>query len=156
MPADVETMAYRNENAASRPWHGLGNAIDHDATPEEMLTASELDWTVSKRPLFAPAAKPSATETPNLDNLMSVPDYFALVRDSDNKVFGPCGKEYVPTQNRQAFDFFKKFTQVGHMRMETAGSLQGGRQVWVLAKIPKTITLPGGDLVEGYLLMSSP
>jgi phage/plasmid-like protein (TIGR03299 family) len=154
MPAEVETMAYRMEKKADIPWHGLGVSIDHDATPDEMLEVSGLNWTVSKRPLFTPRV-PSIVDGQEFET-MSVPDFFTLVRDSDNKILGPAGKDYVPTQNKQAFDFFKKFTDVGQMRMETAGSLQEGRQVWVLAKVMKSFSLPGGDEVGGYLLLSSP
>lgn len=160
MPHEVETMAYRKEGEHSVPWHGLGYAIEHDATPEEMLKAAGLNWTVSKRPLWTPATS-VGVESPDIGSilegsLIKVPDHFALVRDSDNKVLGPAGKDYIPTQNRQAFDFFKKFTDAGEMRMETAGSLQGGKQVWVLAKLLWKFTLPGGDIVMSYLLMSSP
>lgn len=159
MPADVETMAYRMESKADVPWHGLGEPIDHDASPDEMLTTAKLDWTVSKRPLWTPATNLSVVESNMIvspTDLVSVLDYFVLVRDSDNSVFGPAGKDYVPTQNKQAFEFFKKFTTAGHMRMETAGSLQGGKQVWALAKLKKAFVLPGGDEVSGYLLLSSP
>lgn len=167
MPAEVETMAYAMKDRTDTPWHGLGNPIDHDAEPEEMLVASGLDWTVSKRPLFAPGGLTSigpGTKYPTFKDYLADPDgsalcvseYFALVRDSDSKVLGPAGKEYIPTQNRQAFDFFKKFTTAGHMTMDTAGSLQGGKQVWVLAKLGKMFTLPGGDEIHGYLLLSSP
>ena len=153
MPANVETMAYRFEKKNDVPWHGIGFPIDHNADPDEMLVASGLDWTVSKRGLRTfQEGNYKATDATTLD----VKDYYVLVRDSDNKVLGPAGKEYTPIQNKQAFDFFKKFTSAGHMSMETAGSLQGGRQVWVLAKIKKLFTLPGGDEVQAYLLLGSP
>jgi phage/plasmid-like protein (TIGR03299 family) len=154
MPAEIESMAYRHEDETSTPWHGLAAKIDHDATPAEMLTTAGLDWTVSKRPLFTPRV-PLVIEGQEFET-MSVPDYFALVRDSDGKILGPAGKDYVPTQNAQAMDFFKKFCDAGHMRLETAGSLQGGKQVWVLAKIQKSFKLTGDDEVGGYLLFSNP
>ena len=40
----VETMAYAGE----LPWHGLGTKVPADLTPEQMLEAAELDWTVDK------------------------------------------------------------------------------------------------------------
>jgi phage/plasmid-like protein (TIGR03299 family) len=154
-------MAYRKESEADVPWHGLGSDIDHDASPTEMLQASGLDWRVDKRPLFAPAAGDEGIVS--LEDYvrwggkcLAMEDFFALVRDSDNKVLGPCGKDYVPTQNEQAMYFFKKFTDAGSMRLETAGSLQGGKQVWALAKINEGFELAGGDTVGGYLLLSSP
>ena len=167
MSAEVETMAYRMESQADVPWHGLGTPVDHDIEPSEMLIVSGLNWTVSKRPLFTPGGLTSVgpgTKFPTFKDYLADPDgfalpvseYFALVRDSDNLILGPAGKDYIPTLNSQAFDFFKKFTTAGRMRMETAGSLQGGKQVWVLAKIQKMFTLPGGDEIWGYLLFSSP
>ena len=157
MPADMESMSWRNDGESSRPWHGLGFPIDHDATTEEMLVVSGLDWTVSKRPLWTSMTKDAGEDGMELrQDMLSVPDYFALVRDSDNKILGPSGKEYIPIQNKQAFNFFKNFTDAGHMRMETAGSLQGGKQVWVLAKLMRSFVLPGGDEIRSYLLLSSP
>jgi phage/plasmid-like protein (TIGR03299 family) len=162
MAHEVETMAYRQETVADIPWHGLGKSINHDVTPVEMLVEAELNWTVSKRPLYTPMVV-NGTASTSLEafitaggRTLQLSDYFALVRDSDNKVFGPAGKDYVPIQNEQAFNFFRKFTDAGHMRMETAGALQEGRQVWVLAKLKKSFILPGDDEVKGYLLLSSP
>lgn len=152
MSHEVETMAYRKETEQDVPWHGLGNPIHHDAQPDEMLIEAGLNWTVSKRKLWYP----KNPDIPSDSFQMTQDDIFALVRDSDDKFLGPCGKDYIPTQNAQAFDFFKKFTDAGQMRMETAGSLMGGKQIWVLAKMISSFKLPGGDEIRGYLLLSSP
>ena len=48
MAAAVETMAY----AGNVPWHGLGVKVEDTMTPEEMLEAAQLNWTVSKRPAY--------------------------------------------------------------------------------------------------------
>ena len=146
MVAAVETMAYAGET----PWHGLGVKVEDNLTPQEMLVAAELDWTVSKRHLFT-HAKPDVAVS---DELIGVENYSVLVRDSDNKTFGPCGPRFIPSQNAEAFEFFKKFTDAGHMKMETAGSLKGGEQVWGLANVNKDFTLPGDDRVLGYLLVN--
>jgi phage/plasmid-like protein (TIGR03299 family) len=145
----VETMAYAN----SVPWHGLGNQVSDALTPQEMILAAGLDWTVSRRSLFttqSPADFQASEATLKTD------DWGVLVRDSDNKILGPCGKNYVPMQNSEVFAFFDRFVKAGHMKMETAGSLDGGRQVWGLAAINKGFALPGGDEVNGYLLLNQP
>ena len=142
----VETMAYAGEV----PWHGLGVKVEDNLTPDEMLVAAGLDWTVSKRHLFT-HSEPSVE---NSKEVIPVNDYYVLVRDSDNKTFGPCGPKFVPSQNADAFKFFEKFTSVGDMSMDTAGTLKGGEQVWGLAKINDGFTLPGDDRVLGYLLVS--
>jgi phage/plasmid-like protein (TIGR03299 family) len=136
-------MAY----AGATPWHGLGVQIGTDLTPSEILIAAGLDWTVEKRALYAVSGGGLVTDVPN---------HFALVRMSDGKTLDVVGCRYTPTQNADAIDFFKRFTAAGDMTMETAGSLEGGRRIWGLAKIGDGYTLAGGDRVEGYLLLCSP
>jgi len=149
----VETMAY----AGQVPWHGLGEKVEHSLTPEEMLKAAGLDWTVSKRPVYY-ADKPN---TWNLNDprgeaeMLRAHDHYMVVRDTDNRVLSHCGEGFVPFQNHATMSFFKKFTEAGHMEMDTAGSLSDGERIWGLAKIKKGFTLAGGDEVEGYLLMAN-
>ena len=97
MPDAVETMAY----AGQTPWHGLGQKVDDNLTPAEMLMAAQLDWTVSKSRVHVQSA--------NSTDMLTTDDYFMLVRDSDDQVLGPAGKSYVPVQNAEVFEFFDKF-----------------------------------------------
>lgn len=138
----VETMAYANE----KPWHGLGVPVKDTMTPKQMMKAAKLDWTVSKRPIFFEGGK-------------QIPGKMALCRDTDDAFFSIVGKEWKPVQNEDALDFFTKWVKAGHMKMETAGSLWGGKYVWGLARIGKDFTLGTGknaDEVRSYLLMCSP
>lgn len=160
MSHEVETMAY----SGAVPWHGLGTQVDSDLSPEEMMKAAGLDWTVSKRPLMTSQTPVVRTKDPaegevhvsDADYSLAFEEGYALVRDSDNSILGFCGKKYIPLQNQDAFSFFKRFTDAGHMTMETAGSLMKGRHVWGLAKLNKGFELTGGDEIQGYLLLSHP
>ena len=153
MAHEVETMAY----AGQVPWHGLGKQVDNTMSPDEMLKAAQIDWTVSKRPAYT-------IDKPNCWNIVDptgeagflrCPDNHFLVRDSDNKILSPCGEGYVPFQNSEVMDFFKKFTEAGAMTMETAGSLKDGKDIWGLAKLKDEFALAGGDEVKGYLLLNN-
>ena len=146
MAHNIETMAYAGEV----PWHGLGVKVDGNLTPQEMLKQAQLDWTVSKRSIFTY----NNADSEKADDLIMSDDYYMLVRDSDNNILGPCGPRFIPTQNQEAFTFFKKFTDAGNMNMHTAGSLRNGKQIWGLAEINDGFTLPGDDRIEGYLLVS--
>ena len=139
----VETMAYAGET----PWHGLGTKVDDALSPEEMMVAAGLDWTVSKRPIFVQTDDGGDRTTD---------EFFAIVRDSDHRILSPCGSKYLPTQNREVFKFFDQFVKAGNMTMGTAGSLNNGKQIWALANIQRGFTLPGGDEVQGHLLISHP
>ena len=140
MSHEVETMAYANEV----PWHGLGTPVSADLTPAQMLQAAQLDWKVEKKALFVD----------ELDTQIN--SHYALVRNTDHRILGICGNEYTPTQNQEVFEFFDKFCKAGDMKMETAGSLHGGKRVWGLAKINGGFMLGGKDEVEGYILLDNP
>lgn len=139
MSHEVETMAYAGEV----PWHGLGHEVPADLSPQQMMEAAELDWSVEKQTLVT------------LEGA-EVPEKKALVRSSDNKVLDIVGKNWNPVQNIEAFEFFDDFVRSGDMQMHTAGSLKGGQIVWGLAKVNDSFELFGGDKVDSYLLFTNP
>jgi len=135
------SMAY----AGDVPWHGLGKRVPADVSPEQMLKAANLDWEVSKVPMFYDIGQgPVLTKTR------------ALVRSTDNKLLTVVNDSWKPVQNKEAFEFFNDFVLTGNMEMHTAGSLKEGRMVWALAKLKDKFELFGGDVVEGFLLFSNP
>ncbi len=142
---EIETMAYTDEE----PWHGLGSRVDNTLTPEEMVKAAGLDWRVEKRAIFYSKPKSVIPE-------IEVQKKFALVRTSDNSCLSIVGNRYTPTQNIEAFSFFKEFVEAGDAKMETAGSLLDGKRVWGLANLQESFKLAGNDEVKGYLLVVSP
>ena len=141
MSADVETMAWAHEV----PWHGLGTQVNGDLTPDEMLVAAQLDWTVSLRELFDKDGHPADK-------------HLGLYRDSDHLCLDTVGERWNPVQNKDAFAFFNKICEAGKATMETAGSLRVGNSVtvWGLARLGADFKLPGNDIVRGYLLFASP
>lgn len=150
MTAAVESMAYTNE----KPWHGLGHYIANAPTVEEMLEKAKLDWKIEKRPLAFAIEGNKDEGYHNFDG--AVNDQFALIRTSDMKCLDVVGNHYKPVQNKEAFRFFKEFVESGKAKLETAGSLRGGRYVWGLANLNSSFKLEGNDEVKGYLLVASP
>ena len=148
MAHQIETMAYANEV----PWHKLGTQVSDDLTPAEMQKAAKLDWTVSKRPAYTITDPEYHEKT----GVMHCEGHHFIVRDNDSRVLSHCGDNYIPIQNDEIFDFFVKFTKAGHMKMETAGSLKDGGEIWGLAKLADDFKLVGGDEVKGYLLINQP
>ena len=148
MSHQVETMAWTGE----KPWHGLGVKVDPNLTPLEMQEAASLNWTVSKRPSYTL----DAPEWHDNVQLIQAENTFHIVRDSDNRILSHCGRDYMPIQNSDIFEFFKRFTDAGHMTMETAGSLKDGGEIWGLAKISEDFELAGDDQIKGYLLINQP
>ena len=144
MAHNVETMAY----AGKVPWHGLGYRVPMDLTPDQMLEAASLDWTVTKVPIYY--------EMDDDGTELEVPNRFALIRESDGSYLDTVGPAWRPLQNKEAFKFFHDFVMQGDMDMHTAGSLQNGKIVWALAKIKESFTVAGNDEIEQYLLFVNP
>lgn len=131
--------------AGEVPWHGLGKEVPADLSTDQMLKAAGLDWSVTKIPAYA-----------DIDgNRVSV-GWSALTRSIDKKVLGVVSNDWNPVQNQEAFDFFREYVDAGDMEMHTAGSLDGGRIVWALAKVKDGFTAFKKDTVESYLLFTNP
>lgn len=140
MVGDVAQMAYVGDT----PWHGLGTRVPADLTPEQMLDAAGLNWTVDKVPAYYVVG----------DEVRTI-GQSALIRSSDSKMLDAVSDDWNPVQNQEAFDFFDEFVRAGDMEMHTAGSLKGGQIVWGLAKVKDSFELFKGDQIDSYLLFSN-
>lgn len=136
MLANVETMFYTRV----APWHGLGVCVENALNSAEALKASGLDWNVTQRPIMTEDSVP-------------IPGYKANIRDTDNRILGVVSERYRVVQNSEAFAFTDALLGEG-VRYETAGSLQNGKKIWLLAKLPEKYIMEG-EKIEPYLVFSS-
>jgi phage/plasmid-like protein (TIGR03299 family) len=133
------------------PWHGLGAVLDRPpASVAEAIQASGLGWSVAKEPIAVDRG-----DTPSADwcvpRCEEIPGYFATVRQDTREVLGIVGERYRIVQNHEAFAFVDQLLGSA-IHFETAGSLHGGRRVWVLATLPEHVEV-GGDAVRPYVLL---
>lgn len=152
MAAEVETMF----SAREVPWHGLGTVTDDVQTAKEALVVAGLDWQVTMEDMFVRHIEtgPSIDDPVEVTEI-DVPDSWAVMRDSDQAILGTVGGRYKPVQNHRAFEFFDSVVGSGEAKYETAGSLRGGRLVFLTAKIPKEILVLGEDAIDLYLVMTN-
>ncbi len=123
-------------------WHGLGQLLDHAATSEEALREAHLDWNVEKQDLVTV-------------NGVKVTDKVATIRTDVNHYLATVGTGYEVVQNLEAFSFLDSLMMDGIMKYESAGALQGGRKIWVLARMPSVDTIAEGDDCLRYALWTS-
>lgn len=69
--------------------------------------------------------------------------------DAPAQPLGVVGSGYIPIQNEEAFAFGEALIDEG-LEVEAAGSLHGGRQTFVLFRVPTTVQI-GDDVVVPYL-----
>lgn len=136
MAANVESMFYTRE----KPWHGLGVQVQEAPTSEKALWLAGLDWKVLQKDIYT-------------EGRIKVTGYKANVRDSDGQVLGVVTDRYKVIQNEEAFAFTDALLGKG-VRYETAGSLQKGKKVWMLARLPKEYII-SGERISPYLVFSN-
>lgn len=136
-------MAYAE--SAGTPWHGLGTRVSNDMSTEEMMKAAGLDWTVEKVPAYV-----------TIGGKKKPINKSALVRSTDGRIFDIVPDDWNEIQNHESFEFYREWVEAGDMEMHTAGSLNDGKRIWVLAKTKAKFEIFGGDVIEDYFLLSNP
>lgn len=139
MSHEVENMFAVGERA----WHGLGVHLQDSPAFADALQIAGLDWRVSRMRL---AVQASGAEV----------DAFATVRETDGAILGVVGPDYRVIQQAEAFAHWEPWIASGDVKLEAAGSLRGGRHVWILGRINRDpVDVVAGDRVEPYVLFTN-
>ena len=75
------------------------------------------------------------------------------MRETDQNILGIVTERYKVVQNDEAFKFTDDLLGAG-VRYETAGSLQDGKRIWLLAKLPHEYII-GGEQISPYLVFTN-
>lgn len=106
------------------------------ATSAEAIAAAGLDWDVIK----VRAGFQALNEAGEVIFREANEDCY-LLRDSDQSILGHATDKWQPIQNRSAFSHLDGLAKDGSIRYETAGSLERGKRVWILALTPNSWTV---------------
>lgn len=137
MSANVETMFYVRE----KPWHGLGMEVSEAPASLDALVYAGLDWRVEQKEVYTEDGTP-------------IPGYKVNVRSTDHAALGIVSDRYKVVQNEDAFQFTDDLLGEG-VTYETAGALQGGRKVWLLARMPQRYVIAGDEITPYMVFMNS-
>lgn len=150
MAHEVESMMYFGDV----PWHGLGTPVDTALSGAEALQMAGLDWDVVSEPIY-------------LEDGTAIDGYRANVRATDRAQLGVVTDRYQIVQNRDALAWVDAL--LGEpAQLETAGSLRGGKYIWLMARLrqeyrvlgdPTTLFLTFTNGHDGYhalRVMASP
>ncbi|WP_442913170.1 DUF932 domain-containing protein [Lawsonibacter sp. JLR.KK007] len=80
--------------------------------------------------------------------------YKANLRSTDNAPLGIVSDRYKVVQNEDAFQFTDDLLGAG-VTYETAGALQGGRKVWMLARMSHRYIIAGDEIAPYLVVMNS-
>jgi phage/plasmid-like protein (TIGR03299 family) len=134
----VDSMMY----AGKTPWHSFGEAAKEAPSAEDAIKLAGLDWRVEAVPVYY-GEEGKLTQAPNT---------FATRRTDNNGLLGVVSNRYKIFQNRASFGMIDALLDMG-AKIETAGSLDEGRKIWVLAKMEPWRLL--GDEIDSYLFLAN-
>lgn len=142
-PAEFESGFFYKDPA----WHKMGKTVQNVLTAEEAIVEAGLDWEVTPVPVYHKVN----------GMFYKIKDRQAMERSTDHKVLSIMGMDYQPLQNRKGFQFFDDVVATKEAKYHTAGSLMGGKVIWILAKVNGGnghLNIKG-DVVDKYLLLTN-
>jgi phage/plasmid-like protein (TIGR03299 family) len=127
-------------------WHHLGTVTTDCLTATQVMDTAFLGgWAVRKE-----ALRTVESDAP-------VPNRYATTRahpkTGQREVLGLVGQTYQVVQNEQVCDLLDMIVDETGANFETAGSLRGGREVFVTMRLPDTLRIGDRDEVDLYLAM---
>lgn len=132
------------------PWHGLGQQLSPDSDLETWRREAGLDWELVPRPVYF--QKVDGTEGPKH---VELDDRIVLARNDNGTPLSIVSTGYKVVQPSDVLEFYRDLVGAGGMRLETAGSLRGGRKIWALATNGAQVRVMGQDLLKPYLLLAT-
>ena len=134
-------IAYNIEEGT--PWHKEGVAINGRFDADVALEKGGIDFEVVLQDIQTAGGT-------------AIPNHQAVVRTDTNTVLGVAGGKYAALQNREAAAFFNPLMSDNKAIFETAGSLDEGRTIWLLAKLDADpLRVIADDVIEKYLLFTN-
>jgi phage/plasmid-like protein (TIGR03299 family) len=127
-------------------FYGMSNAsiVDGTLSVHEALEAANLNWKVNKIP--------SGYEGSDGEFIASGAKFHQTQRADTGAILGQVGSQYTVFQNEQAFAFADELLGYG-AEFHAAGAFNGGSNVFLIAKLPEGIKVPGEEDMDLYLDM---
>ncbi len=123
---------------------------------EQVIKEAECDYTVATA--HAIAKIPIGVQLEDHKDFIHkrIPNRVATYRTDNNIVFDVVSENrYTIVQNKDAFDFFDKLVADGLAIYHRAGSLDNGKEVYIIAKWYQTITVGQSDEIHSYVLLTA-
>ena len=153
MAHELETMTNGQTafvSARLSAWHQLGTVTDDCMTAEQVMAKAFLGgWMVRK------IALQGVETTPDGVTIIECPDKRMTVRTNiftgATEYLGIVGTDYATVQNEEAAEVLNRLVDESEAHFETAGSLRGGRMVFITLKLPTGMQIAGVDDMDLYL-----
>jgi phage/plasmid-like protein (TIGR03299 family) len=145
----IRTNGFAEMASRSQEWHSADThhqIISDDDSIEDIEHKAGMNWKLQRAKVrFATGHGQGAADWSTMD------DQHVILRSDTHAPLGIVSDKFKIVQPRQVLEFFRELTDSAGFKIETAGTLFGGRKFWCLASIGDTCEIVPGDKVGGYL-----
>jgi phage/plasmid-like protein (TIGR03299 family) len=158
MSALLDSMFWVAEDG--EPWHKEGTRIEYRVTTgKEAQKLAGCEWGVELRPLYFQSSlsisRQAADGSQYEERQLVETDQCAVIRTDTEGYLATVGRKFEPLQNDEFFSLMDEIVGQEEADYRTAGSLKGGRVVWVLASLPGYLKVGKDDHIAQFLLASN-
>ncbi len=141
-------------------WHGLGKVFE-DYPKRAEAQAIAHPWDVAEEPIYRlrRIVDEENPLLPPIEKFEPIEGFRQNVRDDTLDTLGVVNETFTNVTNNEIWDVAEAIEKSGSdVMFETAGSLNGGRQVWVLVRLEEPIVIKGdprGETIPYFALQNS-
>lgn len=127
-------------------WHGLGEQMEEGLDAVTFFRRIGLDWLTELTPVYCSVN----------GRQIQIPNSQAHLRCDTGDILGLVSDGYKPIDNGDLARFADDLLGADQAAsVSTAGSLLGGKRVFCLLQMPKSIRVVKGDMVDTFLCLSN-
>lgn len=146
MAHEIESTDTLVLNSNQPAWHGMGIVLNQDLSPQEACKLA-FPWQADQQDVFT--LNPAGVYEPILGHKMNV-------RSDNGQRLGLVSSDYKIIQPKDVADFASALAADSSVKVqvETAGSIQGGKRMWILLK-GDAFDVANNDTIFPYVLLSN-
>ena len=138
-------MAY----TGTKPWHDVGNQLTADATREEWETEAGYKFRLLRSKVRYAIDK-------DAQNLLVMPEKHVIFRSDNRQPMSIVSEAFKIVQPADVLDYFAEVAERTGAKLETAGTLYGGKKFWAMATFGDTdFVIDPNDTMKCCLLMAT-
>ncbi|MGB5977380.1 MAG: DUF932 domain-containing protein, partial [Cyclobacteriaceae bacterium] len=145
----VHTSHYSFISIADKPWRQLGPFLAYYTSTREAITDARLNYKISQQ-----SRQNNSTKNKKRNQLKQIYQFTAC--PNTGKIIGTVPDNYQVSQNEDAFVFLDSIAKRENIYYETAGTLNNGERMFIMARLPGDIRLINcTETLEKYLLLTT-
>jgi len=147
LPASVLgfTSTDKSVFVGKQPWAGVGTQLEGNESVYEIAEKAGLNFSVQEKTVHF---RHNGVYHPFMEKKV-------LLRDDTLNPLSVVSSGYNTVQPSDILGLYSDLVEIGGFSLETAGTLQGGKKIWALARVSDNAPVLENDPVSPYILLAT-